>query len=122
MQATIRAKLLKPTPDKINEDNKKKRAAPIGSKKTNKRAKKTKAVKKTITGTDSIKYPGTKKRAPLHYGPATVFWDMPTNGWRVKPCSGSRVAKGYKFTDKPKQQWENVLVPILEKFKKDAAK
>ena len=80
---------------------------------------KTKDAKNTITkkpktGTDSITYPGTKRREALKYGPATVFWDTINNCWRVKPCPGSRCVKNYKFTNKPKKQWETVVKPVLE--------
>ena len=55
-------------------------------------------------------------RPPIHYGRVTVYTDMITGVWRLKPKKGSRKLEHYSWKkDDAKKVWEE-LVRDVKRF------
>jgi hypothetical protein len=60
----------------------------------------------------SLKFPGTKKRKPIHYGKCTVYTDVKTSMWRLKKKSADRVFVHFKFSKEPKEVWASIVLEL----------
>ena len=64
---------------------------------------------KKMHGSGALDFCGTKNVGPRHHGECTIYTDVVTHLWRVKPGKGRRDHKKFSFTEFPQLQWKELV-------------
>jgi hypothetical protein len=63
----------------------------------------------------SLKFPGTSKRPPLHYGSSTVYTDRENKLWRLKEKTGDKLTPHFSWKQtSPKEMWNRLAKRIRQ--------